>query len=116
MALSEAFSGTETVGTDEWDLPSDTTTLGAQTDDGVYQVFLDLNALADGDTFRFAAYEQVLAASTQRRFFSQEISNAQGVEDNWVSPSFLLLHGWTFSLVKVSGTDRAIDWSIRKVA
>jgi hypothetical protein len=116
MALTEAFSGTETVTTTEHSLTTDTAGPDAQTDDGVYQVFLDLSALADGDTFRFAAYEKVLAASTQRRFFSQEISNAQGLEDNWVSPSFLLLHGWDFTLVKVTGTDRSIDWSIRKVA
>jgi hypothetical protein len=116
MALTEAFSGTETVTTTEHSLTTDTAGPDAQTDDGVYQVFLDLSALGDGDTFRFAAYEKVLAASTQRRFFSQEISNAQGLEDNWVSPSFLLLHGWDFTLVKVTGTDRSIDWSIRKVA
>ena len=116
MAISEAFAGNQTVTTTEHDLPSDTTSLGSQTTDGVYQVFLDLNALADADTFRFSAYEKVGSGSTQRRFFSQEISNAQGTEDNWVSPSFILIHGWTFTLQKVSGTDRSIDWSIRSVA
>jgi hypothetical protein len=45
-----------------------------------------------------------------------DISNAQGTEDNWVSPSFILLHGWTFSLEKIAGTDRTITWSVRKVA
>jgi hypothetical protein len=118
MALSEAFANSQTVGAGEWSMPNDAaySAAAAKTDDGVFQVFLDLSALADGDTFRFAAYEKVLAASTQRRFFSQEISNAQGTEDNWVSPSFLLLHGWDFTLQKVTGTDRNIDWSIRKVA
>jgi hypothetical protein len=116
MAISEAFAGSENVTATEHDLPSDTTTLGAQTDDGVYQVFLDLNTLVDGDVFRFAAYEKVGSASTQRRFFSQEISNDQGVEENWVSPTFILLHGWTFTLTRISATSRVIDWSIRKVA
>lgn len=116
MAISEAFAGTQSVTNDEWDLPTDTTNLSTQTDDGVYQVFLDLNAVADGDVFRFKAYEKVQSSDTQRVFFSVDIANAQGTEDNWVSPSFILLHGWTFTLEKISGTDRTITWSIRKVA
>jgi hypothetical protein len=116
MAISEPYAGSQSVTTDEWDLPSDSTTLGSVTDDGVYQVFLDLNAVADGDVFRFKAYEKVQAADTQRVFYSVDISNAQGTEDNWVSPSFILLHGWTFSLEKIAGTDRTITWSVRKVA
>lgn len=116
MAISEAFANTQTVTTTEHDLPSDTTTLGAQTDDGVYQIFLDLNALADGDTFRLKVYEKVQSTDTQRVFFQQDIANAQGIEDVWVSPSFILIHGWTVTLTKVAGTDRIITWSIRKVA
>jgi len=116
MAITEAFANTQTVTTTEHDLPSDTTTVGAQASAGVYQVFLDLNTLADADVFRFKAYEKVGSGSTQRVFFSQDISNAQGTEDNWVSPSFILLNGWTFTLTKIAGTDRVIDWSIRKVA
>lgn len=116
MAITEAFAGTQAVGTTEHDLPSDTTTLGSQTDDGVFQVWLDLNALADGDIFRLKAYEKVQSSDTQRCFWSHDFANAQGTEDNWPSPSFILMHGWTFSLTKIAGTDRTITWSIRKVA
>jgi hypothetical protein len=116
VAISEPYANTQSITTTEHDLPSDTTSVGAITDDGVYQVFLDLNALADGDVFRFKAYEKVQSTDTQRVFFQVDITGAQGTEDNWVSPSFILLHGWTFTLTKVTGTDRTITWSIRKVA
>ena len=116
MAISEAYAGTEAVTNDEWSLTADTTTIGAITTDGIYQVYLDLNALADGDIFRFRGYEKVQAADTQRIFFEINFSNAQGNVDNWVSPSFILMHGWEFTLEKLAGTDRTITWSIRKVA
>lgn len=118
MAISEAFTGTETVGsTNEWSLTTDTSydTGDAQTADGVYQVFLDLNALAAGDTFEFKVYEKVLGASTQRLVYWARFSGVQG-SPVWVSPSLLLMHGWDATLKKIAGTDRSIDWSIRKVA
>ncbi len=117
MAITEAFAGSQSVTTDEWDLPTDSTTVTAtNTDDGVYQVWLDLNALADGDVFRFRAYEKVGSGSTSRVFWAHDFANAQGTEDNWVSPSFVLMHGWTFTLERIAGSDRTIDWSIRKIA
>jgi hypothetical protein len=115
MAISEAYASSQSVTNDEWDLPSDSTTLGAVTDDGVYQCFLDLNALLKGDVFAFRVYEKVGSASTQRVVFEVRFANAQS-EPVWVSPSLILIHGWTMSLNKISGTDRTIDWSIRKIA
>jgi hypothetical protein len=81
----------------------------------VFQVFLDLNALAKADVFELKVYEKVLSGSTQRVVFSVRFANAQ-TNPNWVTPSLILLHGWDATLKKISGTDRAIDWSIRKVA
>jgi hypothetical protein len=115
MAITEAFSGTETVSTTEWSLTTDTAGPDVQTDDGVYQCFLDLNALAKGDVFEFRVYEKVLSTSTQRAVWRARFANAQS-DPNWVTPSLILLHGWDITLKKISGTDRAIDWSIRKVA
>ncbi len=115
MAISEAFSGTETVSTTEWSLSTDTAGPDLQTDDGVYQVYLDLNALANGDQFELRMYEKVLSTSTQRRVWRASFRDAQ-TDPDFVSPTFILLHGWDFTLIKIAGTDRAIDWSIRKVA
>lgn len=115
MAISEAFTGTETVSTTEWSLTTDTAGPDVETSDGVFQCFIDLNALAKGDVFEFKVYEKVLSSSTQRRVFAVRFANAQS-EPVWVSPSLVLINGWDMTLLKISGTDRSIDWSIRKIA
>lgn len=115
MAISEAFSGSETVGTTEHSLTTDTSGPDVETTDGVYQAFLDLSALAAGDIFVFKVYEKVLSSSTQRLCYVATFSGVQA-QPVWPSPTLILLHGWDMTLDKVSGTDRNIDWSIRKVA
>jgi hypothetical protein len=115
MAISEAYSGTETVSTTEWSLTGDDNSLGAITTDGVYQVFLELHNLDAGDVFEFKVYEKVLAGSTQRLVYTATFSGEQG-EPVFVTPSLILMHGWDMSLDKIAGTDREISWSIRSVA
>ena len=115
MALAELYSGSETVGTTEHSLTTDTSGPDTDTTDGIFQTFLDLNALAAGDAFVFKVYEKVLSSSTQRLAYSATFSGAQGAPI-WVSPSLILMHGWDMTLDKISGTDRAIDWSIRRVS
>lgn len=115
MAITEAFTGTETVSTTEWSLTTDTAGPDTETSDGIFQVFLDLSAVAAADVFEFRVYEKVLAASTQRKVFAARFADAQA-DPVWASPSLVLLNGWDMTLIKISGTDRSIDWSIRKVA
>ena len=115
MAITEAFSGTETVGTSEWSMTTDTAGPDAETSDGVFQAFVDFNALVAADQFEFKVYEKVLSSSTQRCVYSAVIVGVQSCP-NWVSPSLILLHGWDMTLKKLAGTDRSIDWSIRRVA
>lgn len=115
MAISEHYAGSETVSTTEWSLTTDTAGPDADTTDGVYQAVIDLSALAAGDVFEFKLYEKALSSSTQRLAFSASFSGAQAAPV-WISPPVTLLHGWDMTLVKLGGTDRAIDWSIRKVA
>jgi hypothetical protein len=115
MAISEAYSSSETVSTTEWSLTTDTAGPDVDTTDGIYQAFLDLNALAAGDTFVFKVYEKTIAASTQRLVFTASFSGAQGCPV-WASPTLILLHGWDMTLDRTAGSDRLIDWSIRKVA
>jgi hypothetical protein len=115
MAISEAFNGSASIGTTEYDLPSASTTLSAQTTDGIYQVFLDLNALTSTEEYRLRIYEKTRSTSTQRVVEEVIISGAQN-EPVYVTPALLLLHGWTVTLKKNQGTDRTIEWSIRSVA
>lgn len=115
MAIAELYSGTETVGTTEHSLTTDTAGPDADTTDGVFQVFLELNALAVGDEFLFQVYEKVLSSSTQRLVYSVMFAGVQSTPV-WVSPSLIMLHGWDATLKKVTGTDRAVNWSIRQVS
>ena len=105
MAITEAYSGTSTIGTTEWDLASNTSFVAdADTTDGVFQVMLDLSALATADEFVFRLYEKVTSGL-----------GPQGTPHR-VIPALILLHGWAFTLQKSAGTDRSITWSIRSVA
>jgi hypothetical protein len=115
MAISEAFNGSASISTTEYDLPSASTTLSAQTTDGIYQVFIDLNALTATEEYRLRIYEKTRSSSTQRVVEEVIISGVQN-EPNYVTPALLLLHGWTVTLKKNQGTDRTIEWSIRSVA
>ena len=114
MAISEAYANSATVGTTEYSCSNNSTTIATQTDDGVYQVFLDLNAMAAGDEFQIRVLEKCRSSGTQRAVFVASVVGVQG--ELWCSPSLILLHGWDVTLKKIAGTDRAIEWSIRKVA
>jgi hypothetical protein len=115
MAITEAFNGSATIGTTEYDLPTATTTKSAQTADGIYQLFLDLNALTATESYQLKIYEKVQSGGTQRVIDDTTISGVQ-TEPVYATAALLLMHGWTFTLTKLQGTDRAISWSIRQVA
>lgn len=116
MAISEAFSGSASIGTTEYDLPNASTTLSSQTTDGIYQLFLDLNALTATEEYRLRVYEKCRSSSTQRVIQEVIFSGAQTTEPVYVVPGLLLMHGWTITLKKNQGTDRTIEWSIRQVS
>lgn len=116
MAITELYSGSATISTTEISLVSGTSTTQSITTDGIYQVFLDLNALANGDVFELRVKEKVRSSDTQRIVFLMSFANAQTSQPNAATPSLILMHGWDITIIKISGTDRAIPWSIRQVA
>ena len=85
-------SDSATIGTTEYFLASDSTTATYQTSDVVIQLFLDLNALAGGDTFVLRWYEKV-NAGTARVFATTTFTNAQ-TPANYSSLSYALGEGW----------------------
>ena len=114
MAISEAFSGTEAVSTTEWSMTTDTAGPDAEASDGVFQCFLDVNDLVAGDILQIRLYETCQSAGTQRLAKEWILTGAQA-EPLWVSDSFILLHGWDWTLDALAGTVTVL-WSIRKVA
>lgn len=114
MAITEAFSGTEAVGTTEHSMTTDTAGPDVETSDGVFQIFLDVSDMIAGDRLQIRIYEKVLSTSTQRIVYEAVLEGAQP-QPIWVSPSLVLMHGWDATLDALAGTITC-DWSIRKVA
>ena len=85
----------------------------AVTTPGVYVVEIDLSNLTSTEVYEFSLYEKVQSGSTQREVMNAFFAGAQTT--HWVSPPFILMNGWDMTLRKLSGTDRAIEWSIRSV-
>ena len=72
MAITEAYAGSTAIGTatGEYSLTADSTALATATDDGVYQAWLDLNALEKACIVEFKTYEKVTSSATQRVVYS----------------------------------------------
>lgn len=110
-----AFTFTDnsaTISTTEWFLASNSATATAQTTQCVLDVMLDLSAMVAGDSFRIRVYEKVNGGSMKIIYDA----TPQGVQASplWTLPRRIALgNGWEVSVIKVSGTDRAIPWSLR---
>lgn len=116
--MSLTFTGNSaTISTAEYSLPANTD-VGvptSQTTAGIFSFFLDLGNLAAGDSFRFRLYEKYDAAGTQRLAEEWIFSGAQS-KPGFVTPPFTIGAGWDFTALKLSGSDRTIYWSIRRVS
>jgi hypothetical protein len=111
----DAFTGTETVGTTEHSMTTDTAGPDADTTAGIFQPFIELHNVAAGDTFRFRVYEKSrTSGDTQRLCYSAEFTGAQA-SPLWAGPSLMLGIGWDMTLTKIAGTDRAINWRISSI-
>jgi hypothetical protein len=117
LAISEHGSGTQTAVINTEHVLNATT---PETTDGIFQFFVDINAMTFGspaDATILRIKEKCIAGGTQRTIYRGDVLGAPSADDAiWVSPSFLLLHGWDFTLQQTAGTGRAYPWSIRKVA
>lgn len=103
-----------TIGATEYSLPSGSTTRVAQTDDCVLEAWLDVNALAAGDEYLVRLYEKVRGAGTQREVAAWTI-RGPAPEPIWRMPPAIVGNGWDVTVQKIAGTDRSIEWSLRKV-
>jgi hypothetical protein len=102
-----------TIGTSEHFIASDSTTATYQTSDIIAQFYIDLANMAAGDQYRVRVYEKI-NGSAARTVYDATFTGAQ--PGPCVTPSLILSEGWECGVVKVSGTDRVIGWSIRTVA
>jgi len=115
MALSELYTGSVSISTTEISLVSGTSMLQSVATPGIIQVFMDLSALVDGDEFMVSFYEKVRSASTQRVVQKFNLVDLQA-DPNWVTPALHLRHGWDVTVIRLAGTDRTLEWSVRNVS
>lgn len=108
--------GTATMGATEYSLPNASTTLTPVTTPGVYQLFLDLSAMTATEAFQITFYEKVKSGGTQRIVYRTTRYGAQNTSPAWASPALSLVNGWDMTIKKILGTDRSIDFSIRKAS
>lgn len=114
MAFTET-TGTEAISTTEHSLATDTSydTGDAQTTDCILQIWLDLNDMVLGDVLQIRLYEKVRSGDTQQVSEEWIISHDQGA-NNWVSPAYLVYHGWDVTADALAGTI-TLNWSLRQI-
>jgi hypothetical protein len=115
--LSEAFTlSAVTIGASEWSVTTNTAGPDADTTHGIYQLFWDpaVATMAKADDFEARIYEKAISSGTQRLLWTSRTMDTQS--RNLVSPMLQLKNGWDATLIKIAGTDRAMDASLRRVA
>lgn len=110
MGLTLGTPDAATIGTTEYSLPNDGTTLTPQTDDCLLSCYVDWTNVAAGDVYRLRIYENI------------DGTNQRKVRDYFVDAPLpdqydfgVVGTGWDITVTKVSGTDRSIAWRIDKV-
>jgi hypothetical protein len=112
MALTRYKHDTgSTIGTTEYSLVNDSTTIASDTTDGAFALDLDVGAMVAGDEYEVALYEKGHDSDTAVRFV---LATLVGVipGGKFTTPPFTLGNGWDFTVKKILGTDRSIGWSI----
>lgn len=113
MALT-AYDGSASISTTEYSLPNASTTLTLKTDQGMMQGWVDFVNLAAGDSYRLRFKRKIRSASSAASTIV-DVTIAGPQAAPYVLPSFIVRHGWDVTLLKVTGTDRTIEWSIEVV-
>lgn len=103
--------GSATIGSTEYSLPAEGTTLTPQTDVCYLEGWIDFSALAAGDAYEVRVYETI-NGGTARPLRSWRVIGKRS--RLFRLPLLLVGSGWNVTVQKTAGTDRAIAWSLRK--
>ncbi|MCI0558752.1 MAG: hypothetical protein MN733_09670 [Nitrososphaera sp.] len=88
------------------------TTLASSTNNGVFQVAVDTENLANGDVLEIKIYTKVLAGSTKHLVFHAIYAHAQA-ELVKISPPIMSPNYFEATLT-LTGTTRTFDWAIMR--
>ncbi len=101
-----------TIGTTEYSIVADSTTLPTDTTDWVVQPVIWGHNLANGDIYRIRYYES--DGTTKRMCGEWFVGHVQSVPGAPMPP-ILLMVGSDITVTKIAGTDRSIGWSFNRV-
>ena len=114
MAVTSFASGTQTctINTEYF--------LSSPNEAGVYELELDLNALANGDVLEVRIYNMVLTAETSRVMLFYPFHDAQPEPkiaiSEPISNDLTDTNALRFSIKQTAGTGRSIPWKVLKHA
>lgn len=105
-----------TISTTEWSVTNNASYSAAsnKTTADTVQLWLDLSDMIKADELELRFYEKVEA--TGGTVGLVQLWRFLGVQATlFVSPPFIVLNGWDFSLKRIAGTDVVVDASVRSV-
>lgn len=114
MSFDFTQEASATISTSEYSLPANTSTgvPTVQTDTCQVQPMVSIAAMASGDEYLVQLYEKITPAGSQIVLDSWRMVYPQ---DKLILPAFIVHNGWDITMKKISGTDRSVSWSLRKV-
>lgn len=112
MAIT-LVNNSATIGVTEFWLASNSTTKTDQTEDAILQVWIDFGAMAAGDVYEWRVVEKVNAGTQRNAIEPQRLLGTQS--SPVIITGLVVGDGWEIGVKKISGTDRSIAWSLRKV-
>lgn len=114
MGFNFTKESSATIGTTEFSMPAATTTgvPTSQTDTCQCQLWVKVNSMALGDEFLVQLYEKVASTGSQVVIDSWRLLYPV---DKLVQSGLILHNAWDITIKKIAGTDRTVEWSLRKV-
>jgi len=112
MALTRT-SDSATIGTTEYSLVSDSTSLATDTNAGLYSFSIGFENMVAGDQYEVRLYEKAWASGTKRLVCTPWVKT--GISEDLHLPAIVLGHGWDITVKRTAGSDRTIGWTINKV-
>lgn len=114
MAFDFTYEGSSVVGAAEYSMPGDTT-LGVpigKSEVCQVQIWVNIPLLTSGDEYVVRVYEQVAFGDTAIVIAEYRIAHPV---KTLVTSGLILHNEWDITIQKVSGTDRTVYFSVRRV-
>ena len=111
-----AFAGGLTVGATETSLVAGAVGSGTATTTCLLQVHLGLEALVNGDVYRFRIKRQTTSTATRGIVVEETFAHSQGNAAKYAAPAMTVGHSWDVTLTNTgTGTDKLITYSLDTV-